>query len=115
MDSGALFRRTATIFNRAMVPAMRTGVGRRVLGSWMAEVRYTGRRSGKEVTLPVGYKRDGDDLVILVAVPGAKTWWRNFLGAGAPMHLTMGRIQVEGYAVATQDDRGRVTVRVTPT
>ncbi|MGX6511712.1 hypothetical protein [Rhodococcus sp. SJ-2] len=48
-------------------------------------------------------------MTIRVAMPHEKSWWRNFLGNGAPM-----RIQLEeertGHAVAHRDDRGRVEV-----
>lgn len=42
-------------------------------------IRYTGRRSGRTLTTPTQYVRDGDDVVILVGRPETKTWWRNFL------------------------------------
>lgn len=43
-------------------------------------VRYTGRRSGRTITTPTQYARDGDDVVILVGRPDTKRWWRNFIG-----------------------------------
>jgi len=45
-------------------------------------VRYTGRRSGHEYITPTQYARSGDDVVILVGNPDAKTWWRNFANEG---------------------------------
>jgi hypothetical protein len=45
-------------------------------------VRYTGRRSGREYVTPTQYARSGDDVVILVGNPDAKTWWRNFATDG---------------------------------
>jgi deazaflavin-dependent oxidoreductase (nitroreductase family) len=44
-------------------------------------VSYAGRRTGQTRTLPVMYARDGDRLLVLVAHPGRKVWWRNFDGA----------------------------------
>jgi len=41
-------------------------------------VRYTGARSGREITTPTQYVLRGDDLIILVADHDTKTWWRNF-------------------------------------
>lgn len=41
-------------------------------------VRYRGRTSGREFTTPTQYARLGDDIVVLVARPATKTWWRNF-------------------------------------
>jgi hypothetical protein len=45
-------------------------------------IRYTGRRSGREVITPTQYARRGADLIILVGHPETKTWWRNFTTDG---------------------------------
>ncbi|ODT96475.1 MAG: hypothetical protein ABS81_30810 [Pseudonocardia sp. SCN 72-86] len=84
----------------------------RVVGRSLTMVTYTGRRSGRTFRIPVGYKRSGDDVVIGVQFPDAKTWWRNFLGEGAPLRLELDGVERAGHAVSTRDDRGRVTVRV---
>jgi hypothetical protein len=41
-------------------------------------VTVTGHRSGRAYTIPVGYQRDGDALVVLVSKPSRKQWWRNY-------------------------------------
>lgn len=41
-------------------------------------IRYVGRRSGATFTTPTQYAWCGDALVIAVARPETKTWWRNF-------------------------------------
>lgn len=41
-------------------------------------VTVTGRRSGRVYTIPVGYQRDGDAIVVLVSKPSRKQWWRNY-------------------------------------
>ena len=41
-------------------------------------VTVTGRRTGRIYTIPVGYQRDGDALVVLVSRPSRKQWWRNY-------------------------------------
>jgi deazaflavin-dependent oxidoreductase (nitroreductase family) len=38
----------------------------------------TGRRSGRRYTIPVGYQRDGEVLVVLVSHARRKQWWRNY-------------------------------------
>jgi len=78
----------------------------------LTEIRYTGRRSGRDVVLPVGYRRRGPDIVIGVAMPDGKKWWRNFTGAGAPLTILLGGAPRPAHAVATRDARGRVTVTV---
>src|SRR4030095_16275786 len=41
-------------------------------------VTVKGHRSGRIYTIPVGYQRDGDALVVLVSKPSRKQWWRNY-------------------------------------
>jgi deazaflavin-dependent oxidoreductase (nitroreductase family) len=41
---------------------------------------YAGRRSGRRYTLPVGYVRDGDALIIVAQHSELKRWWRNLRG-----------------------------------
>ena len=79
----------------------------------MINIRYVGRRSGKTVETPIGYRRTGDGIVINVMSPDSKTWWRNFLGDGAPITLLKydGQDRI-GHAVAHRDAKGRVTVAV---
>jgi hypothetical protein len=77
----------------------------------LINIRYVGRRSGNTVETPVGYRRSGDKIVINVASPDNKTWWRNFLAEGGP--ITLLRLDGQdrnGHAVADRDDKGRVKV-----
>ena len=75
-------------------------------------VSYTGRRSGRTFSTPVGYQRKGDVVNIEVMMPDDKTWWRNFSGEGAPLTLELDGAQQTGHATSHRDDKGRVTVRV---
>jgi hypothetical protein len=63
-------------------------------------------------SIPVAYRRRGDEIDITANMPDAKTWWRNFVGDGAPISLTLDGVERAGHAVAHQDDKGRVTVGV---
>ncbi len=36
---------------------------------------FTGRRSGRKFTIPVGYQRDGDVLTVMVSYAARKQWW----------------------------------------
>jgi hypothetical protein len=45
-------------------------------------------------------------------MPDAKTWWRNFLGDGAPLSLHLDGTDRTGHATSHRDDKGRVTVSV---
>lgn len=115
MDTAALFRRTAARFNRhAMRPLLRTTPGRRLLGRWFAELTYTGRRSGRTVTVPVNYRRDraNDDVLVMVAVPSAKTWWRNFTGSGGAVRVRTGQDERDGFARVERTGGRALTVRI---
>jgi hypothetical protein len=78
----------------------------------VAMLTYTGRRSHRTFSIPVGYHQTGDDVTIPVGAPDAKTWWRNFLGDGGPMTLRLDGRERAGHAVAHRDEKGRVTVAV---
>lgn len=78
----------------------------------IAMLTYTGRRSGRTVSIPVGYRRSGDEISIGVSMPDAKTWWRNFLGDGGPLSLRLDGVERAGHAVAHRDDDGAVTITV---
>lgn len=41
-------------------------------------LRYRGRRSGRLVTTPVGYVRDGDTVILVTSA--TYRWWPNFAG-----------------------------------
>lgn len=75
-------------------------------------VSYTGRKSGRTFSTPVGYQRKGDTVNIQVMMPDDKTWWRNFSGEGGPLTLELDGTERTGHATSHRDDKGRVTVRV---
>ncbi len=99
--------------NRLAVALLDAPVLGRIVGRGLVKIRYVGRRTGKTVELPVGYRRSGNDIVISVAAPDAKTWWRNVLGDGRTVELLGldGRDRIAS-AVANRDAQGRVTVTV---
>ncbi|MDT5055462.1 MAG: hypothetical protein QOJ56_1503 [Mycobacterium sp.] len=109
---GRLLMRGAPLFNApitALAASPRFGA---LLRRSITTITYTGRRSGRTFNIPVAYRRRGDEIDIAANMPDAKTWWRNFLGDGAPMSLALDGIEHPGHAVAHRDDNGRVTVRV---
>jgi hypothetical protein len=75
-------------------------------------VTYTGRRSGRVVSLPVSYQRDGSTVTIQVSLPERKTWWRNFTGDGGPLSLNLDGADRTGHATAQVDEKSQVTVTV---
>lgn len=65
-------------FGNHIVGAVLASPARGLLAGSTVLVRYRGRRSGVEITTPVQYAWCGRSLVIGVARPETKTWWRNF-------------------------------------
>ena len=111
-DLARLALRAAPLLNTpvaAIATSPRFGVG---LGRSVTVITYQGRRSGRTFTIPVAYRRNGESIDIAANMPDAKTWWRNFLGDGAPMTLRLDGADRTGHAVAHRDDKGRVTVSV---
>jgi deazaflavin-dependent oxidoreductase (nitroreductase family) len=49
-----------------------------LLSSALVLLTVTGRRSGRHYAIPVGYQRDGEELVVMVSVAKKKQWWRNY-------------------------------------
>ncbi|WP_169786797.1 nitroreductase/quinone reductase family protein [Nitriliruptor alkaliphilus] len=63
--------------NTLVLAILRSPLHRLLSGSAI-ELRYTGRRSGRQYAIPVQYARDGKLLVVAPQRADAKTWWRNF-------------------------------------
>ncbi len=99
-------------FNAGVVALTKLPVIGPLMGRGFVVITYTGRRSGKTFSTPVNYWRSGDELVIGVAMPDKKSWWRNFLGEGGPITLHLREGDRTGHAVTTRDEKGTVTVRV---
>jgi hypothetical protein len=79
----------------------------------LINIRYVGRRSGKTIQTPVGYRRSGEEITINVVSPDNKTWWRNFLGEGGAITLLkLDGQDRTGHAMANRDAKGRVSVTV---
>jgi hypothetical protein len=107
-----LIMRAAPLFNAPIAAiAASPRFGARLRRS-VTLITYTGQRSRRTFNIPVAYRRRGDELEIAANLPDAKTWWRNFVGDGAPISLTLDGVERAGHAVAHRDDKGRVTVRV---
>lgn len=91
------------VLNRAINPLVRWLIRsplHRLASRRIALISYTGRRSGRRFTIPVGYESAGPEVTITVGSPEHKVWWRNLTGPGAPVELVIrGRLRT-GHAVA---------------
>ncbi|WP_106194583.1 hypothetical protein [Umezawaea tangerina] len=105
-------RRFVNGFNGRVVALRSSPRFGRAVSRYLTVVTYTGRRSGRVFSTPVGYRRVGDVVTIGVQFPDAKKWWRNFLGEGGPISLELDGVERGGHAVARRDERGRVSLTV---
>lgn len=62
--------------NRMMSLCLRTPGLHRMLSGSMLLLTFTGRKSGKRYTTPVGYTREGDCITIITK--RFRSWWHNF-------------------------------------
>jgi hypothetical protein len=110
---GRLLLRAAPLLNAPVAAIAASPRFGGALRRSVAVVTYTGRRSGRTFSIPVAYRRRGDANIDIEAnLPDAKTWWRNFLGEGAPLSVALDGVDRAGHGVADRDDKGRVTVHV---
>ena len=103
------------MMNRTVNPALRMVLRSHVHGlasGRFALITYTGRKSGREHTIPVLYRDKGDEVTIAVGWPDRKVWWRNLTGRGGPVRLLVRGRELRGHAVATRDPGRDALVRV---
>jgi deazaflavin-dependent oxidoreductase (nitroreductase family) len=94
----------------AVVERILQSPAHRVLSGSMVLVRYRGRRSGTEYTLPVQYADTHQGLVVLVGEAEDKTWWRNFTEMGQAQVLHRGEwIPMTAHALQGAIDPEAVT------
>jgi hypothetical protein len=104
----AIWNRTGNQLVRALIDSPLHPI----VSSQMTLITVTGRKTGKQYTLPVGYKRDGQELSIPVLWPDRKTWWRN-LQDGGPVTLVLKGAKRSGTGRAERTADGGVSVTVT--
>jgi deazaflavin-dependent oxidoreductase (nitroreductase family) len=63
-------------------------------------ITVTGRMSGRAISTPVNYARDGDTLLVTSKVD--RTWWKNVRG-GAKVMLRIGGKTYEAEATVIED------------
>jgi hypothetical protein len=65
-------------------------------------ITVTGCKTGRKISTPVNYFRNGDTLWVLTT--RARTWWRN-VKQGAEVNLHLNGQDVKGFAEAILDER----------
>jgi hypothetical protein len=49
-----------------------------LLSGALCVVSWSGRQSGKRFSIPTGYQREGDEVIVMLTKPFEKSWWKNF-------------------------------------
>lgn len=100
-------------FNRCVVSWQESPRVGKLVSRRMTVVTYTGRKSGREFSIPVAYFRRPGGVRIDVMMPDAKNWWRNFTGDGGPLSVRLDGEVKTGHAIARRTGKSRVEVTVT--
>lgn len=74
----------------------------RLISDRITSITFTGRRSGRKITVPVGYERRDD--VLYVTSRANRTWWKNLRGGGV-VDVLVGGERCSGTAAVFEDDR----------
>src|ERR1700743_3946040 len=77
---GRLVMRGSPLFNAPIVALAASPRFGKMLRRSITLITYTGRRSGRTFSMPVAYRRRGEEIEIAPNMPDATTWWRTFLG-----------------------------------
>jgi hypothetical protein len=102
------------VLNRTGNPVVRAilrSPAHRLLSGRLALITLTGRRTGRQYTFPVGYRREGDLVKIVPGAPERKRWWRNLLEGGR-VELRLAGENLSGWGQARGDEASGVTVEV---
>ena len=73
-----------------------------MLSGGMMLLTVTGRKTGKQITFPVGYYEEGGYLWVITSRD--RTWWKNLRG-GAEVGLLLKRKPVKAFAEPDLDEK----------
>jgi F420H(2)-dependent quinone reductase len=90
----ALFKFVANPIMRRLLRSPKANIGDAIL-----LLTFTGRKSGKQYTTPIGYRRAADRTLVLYT---DSPWYKNLLG-GAPVKVVLKGKEISGWAVASDD------------
>jgi hypothetical protein len=87
--------------NAIVSTVLRIPLLHRVLSKYLLLITFTGRKSGKRYTTPVGYVREGTTVTILTK--WFRLWWRNFQVTAPAELLIEGKVyRVTGKALTDE-------------
>ncbi len=75
----------------------------RMMSRSLLLLKYQGRRTGKEYTIPVGYARHGEEIIVIARRADTKSWWTNLRGP-QQVEVYLGRSWKKGVARAVEGE-----------
>jgi deazaflavin-dependent oxidoreductase (nitroreductase family) len=97
-------------FANTVVEKILRSPAHRILSGSTLLIRYTGRHTGDEYTLPVQYADAHHGFVVMVGEAETKTWWRNFTDMGQVQVLLKGAwVPMTAHALSGDDEPEAVT------
>ena len=75
----------------------------RMMSRSLMLLKYKGRRTGKEYTIPVGYVRSGGEIIVLASRASTKSWWSSMRGP-VPVEVRLGGTWHPGVARAVEGE-----------
>lgn len=87
--------------NRVMSLILRLPLFHRIISHMILLITFTGRKSGKSYTTPVGYLQE--DNTVLIMTKRFRSWWHNF-EEPAPVTLLIRGKERRGQAQALTDE-----------
>jgi hypothetical protein len=87
--------------NASVATLLRLPLVHRLVSSRLLLLNFTGHKTGKRYSVPVGYVREGAKVTILTK--HIRAWWRNFQGPAPVTVYLEGKIY-QGTAIARTDE-----------
>ncbi|MBT4520294.1 MAG: nitroreductase family deazaflavin-dependent oxidoreductase [Halieaceae bacterium] len=90
-----------TLFNKAITWMLRSPLHGLVSKDMML-ITVSGRKTGKQYTIPVSYARDGD--LVICSADRSRGWWKN-VRSGETVTMQLRGKKVPGRATVIADDK----------
>ncbi len=102
---------TVGVIHRGLYRLTNGSIGAKLGGRPMVLLTTTGRKSGKQRTIPLQYMKDGDDIIVVASNGGNvnhPAWWHN-IKANADVTAQIGKKKMRARAnTANEEERARL-------
>ena len=102
---------TVGVIHRGLYRLTKGSIGAKLGGRPMVLLTTTGRKSGKQRTIPLQYMEDGDNIIVVASNGGNvnhPAWWHN-VNANADVTIQVGKKTTRARAeTANEEERARL-------